>query len=82
VGMPHVPAGSRSRFFNFALSVAMLWCSKGAAYAIGKGNVLLLSAVLGACTVRPGKAVTLLEIARVRCPHGGGSKSAAALRPS
>jgi mannose-6-phosphate isomerase len=39
----------------------------GAAYAIGKGDVLLLPAVLGACAFRPGEVVTLLEIALPDC---------------
>jgi mannose-6-phosphate isomerase len=39
----------------------------GAAFAIGKGDVLLLPAVLGACAFRPGEAVTLLEIALPDC---------------
>ena len=34
----------------------------GAAYAIGKGDVFLLPAVLGACTFRPSSAVSVLEI--------------------
>jgi mannose-6-phosphate isomerase len=34
----------------------------GAAYAIGKGDVFLLPAVLGACTLRPSSAVSVLEI--------------------
>ena len=34
----------------------------GAAYAIGKGDVFLLPAVLGACTFRPRGAVSVLEI--------------------
>jgi mannose-6-phosphate isomerase len=35
----------------------------GASYAVGKGDVLLLPAVIGACTFRPSSAVILLEIA-------------------
>jgi mannose-6-phosphate isomerase len=35
----------------------------GAAYAVGKGDVLLLPAVIGVCTFRPNSAVILLEIA-------------------
>ena len=35
----------------------------GATYAVGKGDVFLLPAVIGACIVRPQSAVTLLEIA-------------------
>jgi len=35
----------------------------GAAYAIGKGDVFLLPAVLGACTFRPSTAVSVLELA-------------------
>jgi mannose-6-phosphate isomerase len=35
----------------------------GAAYAIGKGDVFLLPAVLGACTFRPSSAVSVLELA-------------------
>jgi mannose-6-phosphate isomerase len=35
----------------------------GATYAVGKGDVLFLSAVLGPCTLRPRGAVNLLEIA-------------------
>jgi mannose-6-phosphate isomerase len=35
----------------------------GATYAVGKGDVFLLPAVVGACTFRPCNAVTLLEIA-------------------
>jgi mannose-6-phosphate isomerase len=35
----------------------------GATYAVGKGNVFLLPAVVGACAFRPCNAVTLLEIA-------------------
>jgi mannose-6-phosphate isomerase len=34
----------------------------GAAYAIGKGDVFLLPAVLGACAFRPSSAVSVLEI--------------------
>ena len=34
----------------------------GAAYAIGKGDVFLLPAVLGACTFQPSSAVSVLEI--------------------
>jgi mannose-6-phosphate isomerase len=34
-----------------------------AAYAVGKGDVYLLPAVVGACTFRPRGAVKLLEIA-------------------
>ena len=34
----------------------------GANYAIGKGDVLLLPAVVGACLCRPRGAVSLLEI--------------------
>jgi len=35
----------------------------GAAYAVGKGDVVLLPAVIGACTFRPRQAVNVLEIA-------------------
>jgi mannose-6-phosphate isomerase len=35
----------------------------GATYAVGKGDVFLLPAVIGACVVRPQSAVSLLEIA-------------------
>jgi mannose-6-phosphate isomerase len=35
----------------------------GAAYAIGKGDVLLLPAVIGECTFRPLSKVNVLEIA-------------------
>jgi mannose-6-phosphate isomerase len=35
----------------------------GASYAVGKGDVLLLPAVVGACDFRPSIAVSLLEIA-------------------
>ena len=35
----------------------------GATYAVGKGDVLLLPAVVGACAFRPHGAVNLLEIA-------------------
>ena len=35
----------------------------GATYAVGKGDVVLLPAVVGACPFRPRGAVTLLEIA-------------------
>jgi mannose-6-phosphate isomerase len=35
----------------------------GATYAVAKGNVLLLPAVVGACTFRPRSPVNLLEIA-------------------
>ncbi len=35
----------------------------GATYAVGKGDVFLLPALIGACIVRPQSAVTLLEIA-------------------
>ncbi len=35
----------------------------GASYAVGKGDVLLLPAVVGACGFRPSVAVSLLEIA-------------------
>ena len=35
----------------------------GATYAVGKGDVLLLPAVVGECAFRPGSAVSLLEIA-------------------
>jgi mannose-6-phosphate isomerase len=34
-----------------------------ATYAVGKGDVLLLPAVVGACSFRPRGAVNLLEIA-------------------
>jgi len=34
----------------------------GADYAIGKGDVLLLPAVVGACLCRPRGAISLLEI--------------------
>jgi mannose-6-phosphate isomerase len=35
----------------------------GALYAVGKGDVLLLPAVVGECAFRPGSAVSVLEIA-------------------
>jgi mannose-6-phosphate isomerase len=35
----------------------------GETYTVGKGDVWLLPAVLGACAFRPGSAVTLLEVA-------------------
>jgi mannose-6-phosphate isomerase len=35
----------------------------GDTYAVGKGDVFLLPAMIGACTFRPGSAVNLLEIA-------------------
>jgi mannose-6-phosphate isomerase len=35
----------------------------GATYAVAKGNVLLLPAVVGACTFRPHGGVNVLEIA-------------------
>ena len=35
----------------------------GATYAVGKGDVLLLPAVVGACAFQPRGAVNLLEIA-------------------
>ncbi len=35
----------------------------GAVYAVGKGDVLLLPAVVGACSFQPRGAVILLEIA-------------------
>jgi len=35
----------------------------GATYAVGKGDVVLLSAVIGACLFRPCGAVSVLEIA-------------------
>ncbi|MFZ0638716.1 MAG: type I phosphomannose isomerase catalytic subunit [Candidatus Acidiferrales bacterium] len=35
----------------------------GATYAVGKGDVVLLPAVVGACAFRPNSAVNLLEIA-------------------
>jgi len=35
----------------------------GETYTVGKGDVWLLPAVLGACVFRPGSAVTLLEVA-------------------
>jgi len=35
----------------------------GAAYAMGKGDVFLLPAVVGACTFRPSSAVSVLELA-------------------
>ena len=35
----------------------------GATYAVGKGDVVLLPAVIGACTFRPRHAVSVLEIA-------------------
>jgi mannose-6-phosphate isomerase len=35
----------------------------GATFAVGKGDVVLLPAVLGACAFRPRGAVSLLEIA-------------------
>jgi mannose-6-phosphate isomerase len=35
----------------------------GASYAVGKGDVFLLPAVIGACAFQPNSAVTLLEIA-------------------
>jgi len=34
----------------------------GATYAIRKGDVLLLPAAIGACTLRPGRAIIVLEI--------------------
>ena len=34
----------------------------GTNYAVGKGDVLLLPAVVGACVFRPRSAVTLLEV--------------------
>jgi mannose-6-phosphate isomerase len=34
----------------------------GADYAVGKGDVLLLPAVVGACLCRPRAAISLLEI--------------------
>jgi mannose-6-phosphate isomerase len=36
---------------------------RGATYAVGKGDVMLLPAAVGACPFRPRSAVTLLEIA-------------------
>jgi mannose-6-phosphate isomerase len=36
--------------------------SDGARYAVGKGDVFLLPAVIGACTFQPSSAVNLLEI--------------------
>jgi len=49
----------------------VLVCTEGAGqlehsgdiYAVRKGEVWLLPAVVGACTFRPGSAVSLLEIA-------------------
>jgi mannose-6-phosphate isomerase len=38
-------------------------CHGGATYAVGKGDVWLLPAVVGACEFHPNNAVTLLEIA-------------------
>jgi len=35
----------------------------GAIYIIGKGDMFLLPAVIGVCTFKPKRAVTLLEIA-------------------
>ena len=35
----------------------------GTKYALGKGDVFILPAVIGACTFQPSSAVTLLEIA-------------------
>jgi mannose-6-phosphate isomerase len=35
----------------------------GATYAVGKGDVVVLPAVVGACAFRPRSAVNLLEIA-------------------
>jgi mannose-6-phosphate isomerase len=35
----------------------------GDTYAVGKGDVLLLPAVVGACGFRPRNAVSLLELA-------------------
>ena len=35
----------------------------GAAYAVGKGDVLLLPAVVGACAFRPHGTVSVLDIA-------------------
>jgi mannose-6-phosphate isomerase len=35
----------------------------GTKYALGKGDVFILPAVIGACAFQPGGAVTLLEIA-------------------
>jgi mannose-6-phosphate isomerase len=40
----------------------------GTHYAVGKGDVLLLPAVVGACVFRPRSAVNLLDIAM---PEGG-----------
>jgi mannose-6-phosphate isomerase len=34
----------------------------GTTYAVGKGNVVLLPAVVGACLCRPRGAVSLLEL--------------------
>ena len=34
----------------------------GAIYAVGKGDVLLLPAVVGACVFQPRSAVSLLEL--------------------
>lgn len=38
----------------------------GAIYAVGKGDVLLLPAVVGACVCRPRGAVSLLEVSPMR----------------
>ena len=40
----------------------------GATYALRKGDVLLLPAVIGSCVFRPRGAVRLLEVA---IPNGG-----------
>ena len=39
------------------------WSTTAPTYAVGKGDVLLLPAVVGACSFRPRGAVSLLEIA-------------------
>ena len=46
----------------------------GANYAVGKGDVLLLPAVVGACVFRPRSAVSLLEIALPEVEHRAGMK--------
>jgi len=39
----------------------------GASYAVRKGDVFLLPAVIGVCTFRPSTEVSLLEIALPDC---------------
>ena len=67
---------SQSPFTVGALdAIRVLVCIEGAgevehadtSYAVRKGDVLLLPAVIGACTFRPRTAVTLLEIALPDC---------------